>query len=85
MSQAIIERMPEEWAEVELLADGSIFTVKLIGDIRTMDKELLFQAGDEFNVFPAIIRFNDKVYEIADGYAKGFMLNVKDCRPTFIN
>lgn len=85
MRQALLERIPETWEEVELLADFKAFTVKLTSDIRTLDGEVIFKAPEQFNVYPAIIRHGEKMYEVADGYAKGFMLNVADCQPTFIN
>lgn len=85
MTQLLQETIQKYWSEQELLADAKSFTVKLISDIRTLDKEILFKKDEEFNVYPAIMRFNEKVYEVADGYAKGFMLNVADCQPTFIN
>lgn len=85
MSQTIMEQIPVAWTEIELLADSQAFTVKLTSDIRTLDGEVIFEAKEEFNVYPAIIRHGEKMYEVADGYAKGFMLNVADCQPTFIN
>lgn len=85
MSQATIEKLQADWAEVELLADAKPFAVRLTSDIRILDGEVIFKRNEEFNVYPAILRHGEKMYEVADGYAKGFMLNVADCHPTFIN
>ena len=75
----------EEWQELQFLSESRPFPVKLNGALRTENQDMLFEAGEEFMVYPAILRFDDKVYEVADGYAKGFMLNVADCTPTFSN
>lgn len=81
MNQATMERLQ---ANEELLADDKPFPIKLTTEIRLLDGEVIFNRNEEFNVYPAILRHGERMYEVADGYAKGFMLHVADCKPTFI-
>lgn len=64
------------------LAADTPFEVTLTSTIHANPGNLLFTKGERFNVYPPILRFDQTVYEVADGYAKGFMLNVEDCCKT---
>lgn len=57
----------------------STFSVQLTTDIFVQGNELILENGETFEVYPSILRFNESVYEVASGFAKGFMLHVDDC------